>query len=499
MKARADLIPEPELIFGHNGRHVDPKSGLALYGPAGHARGGGNPTSITLGFVGPARELEQSRVWLSTLNGAIDNDKENQRLFPPFPGMEEAFGCKLILPPTLEYEIPPRKLESALDSSKPIRSRVTTCAGLYSEGVTALSEKAGRPNVVICPWSETVIDACGSGGVRETLPADLARLKRLIVKQDSSGQTRLQPFEEETLEALGSGRSGWNLHAQIKSDSMASGLPVQILEPRTFSGQAQVEDPTTPWNLATGLFYKGGGIPWRPAVPETDTCYVGIEFYNDKTSIDSRMMTCIAQVFSDLGEGLVLRGGKIRVPSTRIRTPKMDSKAAEQLLLGSVELYRKHNRRPPRRVTVHKSSHFTREEREGIARALGATESYDLLTVFPRGKIRFFRQGMEPPLRGTTVELTPSRSLVYTSGYVPYLRAYPGLRVPQPLTLVHAEGPSGVRRLSEEALKLTKLNWNSARFSNSVPATLMYASFVKAVLAQTPESTPISESYSSYM
>ena len=397
MKLQAELIPEPELVFGHSGHHIDPKAGLALFGPAGHARGGGNPTSITLGFVGPSREIELSRRWVESLSRPIDNDKENQRLFPPFPGMEAAFGCRLLLPQALEFEIPPRKLDNATDSSRNLRSRVTECARLYVEGVTALAEKAGRPDVVICPWSEQIIQACGSSGRREVLPLDLSRLRKRIRAQEEVGQRRLMPLEPETIGTLEAGRVRWNLHAQIKSDTMAVGAVVQILEPRTFQGESQLEDPTTPWNLCTGLFYKGGGIPWRPALPEIDTCYLGIEFYRDKTTIDSRMRTCMAQVFSDMGEGLVLRGSKIRLEGARVRTPHMSSKSIEQLLVDALSLFRKHNRHDPRRVVVHKSSHFTREERKGAGAAFRDIESFDLVTIFSRNGFRFLRQGTQPP------------------------------------------------------------------------------------------------------
>ncbi len=47
-----DVLDEPELEFGGAQRHVDPRFGIAAYGPAdlGHD---GAPTAIRLGLVGP--------------------------------------------------------------------------------------------------------------------------------------------------------------------------------------------------------------------------------------------------------------------------------------------------------------------------------------------------------------------------------------------------------------------------------------------------------------
>src|SRR6266545_7980706 len=81
LELNATLLDEPVLLFGHGGKHVDPKAGLALYGPAGHPRGGQTPTSITLGFVGAAEAVETAREWSLGLNSVFDPDKDNLRLF----------------------------------------------------------------------------------------------------------------------------------------------------------------------------------------------------------------------------------------------------------------------------------------------------------------------------------------------------------------------------------------------------------------------------------
>jgi hypothetical protein len=498
LELKSTVLEEPLLLFGHGGKHVDPKAGLAHYGPAGHPDGGQVPTSITVGFVGVSEDIETAKDWLLSLNSTIDADKENTRLFPPFPGMPTAFNCHLVAPSNLAHDVPPRDLDKAL-GEKSHKKKVLECSRLLIEGLRVLRGKTGRPDVVVFPWSEDVVTKCVGTMSSMRTPAGMRDFRDQLIEQEDAGQTRLLPLAPEVDALLQTGRSSWNLHAQVKSEAMEIGLPIQVLEPPTYRGESQQGDPLTPWNLATGLYYKAGGIPWRPVESDSTTCYVGIEFYRDKTSSDSRMRTCLAQVFSDLGQGLVLRGSKFRLPAHPRWTPRMDEATARNLMQDAIELFQKHNRRPPTRVVVHKSSHFSRDEVRGVEDGLQEVETVDLVTIVRRPGVQFVRRGANPPLRGTLVVLNRDRFALYTSGYTPYLKAYPGLRVPRPLLVIRHGGPSGPQRLGREMLKLTKLNWNSARFSSSLPSTLMYADFVKAVLAQTPDEQTISEDYSSYM
>lgn len=498
MELQAAVLEEPLLEFGHGGKHVDPKAGLAHYGPAGHHGGGQVPTSITLGFVGISEDIEAARDWVLSLNSAIDSDKENLRLFPPFPGMQIAFNCRLAAPSNLTHEVSGRALGAALSENSHMK-KVLGCARLFVEGLQVLRGKTGRPDVVVFPWSDEVIAKCSGTSSSMRMPTAMKDFRNQLLQQEDAGQTRLMPLAPEVDVLMQTGRSTWNLHAQMKSEAMEVGLPIQVLEPRTYRGESQREDPLTPWNLATGLYYKAGGIPWRPAEADATTCYIGIEFYRDKTSPDSRMRTCLAQVFSDLGQGLVLRGSKFRLGTHPRWTPKMDSGTAQSLMEDAMSLFRRHNKRTPTRVVVHKSSHFNKDEVRGVEAGLQEVETLDLITIVKRPGIQFVRRGANPPLRGTLVALSKDRSALYTSGYTPYLRAYPGPRVPRPLLIIRHGGLSGPQRIGREMLKLTKLNWNTARFSSSLPSTLMYAEFVKAVLAQTPEEQSISEDYSSYM
>jgi hypothetical protein len=245
------------------------------------------------------------------------------------------------------------------------------------------------------------------------------------------------------------------------------------------------------------MYYKAGGVPWRVKGLVKNTCYVGISFYQPIDAI-GELQTCMAQAFSDRGDGLVLRGTSFKWDS-RQGAPRLSRDAARTLLASVLEQYQLHLRHSPARVVVHKSSAFSADELAGMREALDRTVSYfDFLSVAP-SSIRFLRLGQEPPIRGTAIEVAPSRYVFYTRGYVPFLRVYPGLRVPQPLEVLHADGTGAITELLTEFLALTRLNWNSADFASAEPITLGFSRNVGLILSELPSDVAPQRSFRYYM
>ena len=68
------VIAEPTLLFGGNHEHVDPKTGLALYGPhcpAGLARPA--LSSMIVGAVGPPAMIADASAWIEACAGILTN------------------------------------------------------------------------------------------------------------------------------------------------------------------------------------------------------------------------------------------------------------------------------------------------------------------------------------------------------------------------------------------------------------------------------------------
>lgn len=74
------------------------------------------------------------------------------------------------------------------------------------------------------------------------------------------------------------------------------------------------------------------------------------------------------------------------------------------------------------------------------------------------------------------------KGLVFTIGYIPFLRCYPGFRIPQPLEVTENWGSLSFSQVATDLLRLTKLNWNTAAFSCVDPITIAFSKRVGEIL-----------------
>jgi hypothetical protein len=122
----------------------------------------------------------------------------------------------------------------------------------------------------------------------------------------------------------------------------------------------------------------------------------------------------------------------------------------------------------------------------------------DFVALGFRG-LQFYRTGDYPALRGTYIKFSETDLLLYTTGYIPYLRTYPGARVPQPLEILEHFGDSPWDVVLREVLALTKMNWNTADFACSDPVTIAFSRRVGQILAELPQESRIQPEYKFYM
>ena len=166
----------------------------------------------------------------------------------------------------------------------------------------------------------------------------------------------------------------------------------------------------------------------------------------------------------------------------RERAPHLSSEQSQTILRRVLEVYEKQVGTKPRKVVVHKTSRYTDDEKAGFEAALeGQVAHYALLTVTRRG-IFCLRPGYKAVLRGTSVDFGGKKGLVYTTGYVPFLRCYSGFRIPQPLEITENWGSLTFRECAEDVLRLTKLNWNTSAFGIHDPITLAFSRRVGDIL-----------------
>jgi hypothetical protein len=149
-------------------------------------------------------------------------------------------------------------------------------------------------------------------------------------------------------------------------------------------------------------------------------------------------------------------------------------------------------------VVIHKTSRYWPEELAGFNKALGNVSRADFLALEHLDH-RFMRCGKEPPLRGTVISLTDTHHVIYTQGYIPFLRTYPGMRISKAHWRSSTPRDSSAALIFEEILALTKVNWNSCFFGSSMPITIRFAKNVGKILAELPPGVTPQTKYKFYM
>jgi hypothetical protein len=481
-------LPEPQLLFAR-GQGPDPKNGIAMFGAWRPEPEQESQRLIRVGLIGTGETIAAARHWLERCRSQVDPDPDSADdpvLFPTFPGIETsaAFNCRLEFSANLTETFTPA--EVAQCTGAPNRDLAVRRMGeVLQERFAALAEKDIRPDVIVIALTDEIRNAAGSGRSPPRRRAPVTTSRQLTM-------TFMDRQDDDEAEL------SRTLHRVIKGIGMRFGIPTQLSWPGNFRGGSEVEDDATrAWNFCTALYYKAGGIPWRATGLAKNTCYIGISFYRP-ISESGTLQTSMAQAFSDRGDGLVLRGESFEWDIRKLGAPRMSKESARKLLASTLAHYETHLRQKPMRVVLHKSSEFGAEEVDGFKEALADIPFFDFLSI-RRSSTRFMRAGNEPPIRGTAIEIAPKRFVVYSRGYIPYLRVYPGLRIPRPLLITQHDGAGGITELLPELLALTKLNWNSAAFARSEPITLGFSRTVGLILSElSPDIVP-QTSYRFYM
>ena len=248
------------------------------------------------------------------------------------------------------------------------------------------------------------------------------------------------------------------------------------------------------------MYYKANQtIPWRLVTNDNKpkACFVGIGFFRSR---DKKILhTSLAQIFDELGNGVILRGTPVNSDKDNLR-PHLTDEQAYTLLKEALSEYRHAMSNFPARLVVHKSSNFSEAEAEGFQQAIDEfhISTSDFVTILDTN-LRFFRNGMYPPLRGTQITLEGNTNLLYTKGSVEYFGTYPAPFVPRPIEVRIFENDESPDKICEEILGLTKMNWNNTQFDGKYPITIACARRVGEIMKYLEEDEKPQIKYSFYM
>ena len=250
MKAR--VLDEPALEFRASNRHIDPRFGIAQFGPA-DADMDTAPRRITVGLVGTASGTDGLRKWLDKCGAPIERKVPKpgqENLFIDFPGFnrETAFLAEIGHSDALVREIPDSEIRRLVGAAS--KEAVERTASTYANEARSLSE-TGQCQVifVVRPDELDVADSPGDSADAEH------EEDPNVARQEVAGST---------------------FHDILKAKSLGLSCPIQVIREETWTGKRPSkstrdrplqDEASRAWNLFTALYYKGGGAPSLASAP----------------------------------------------------------------------------------------------------------------------------------------------------------------------------------------------------------------------------------------
>jgi hypothetical protein len=442
---------EPALSFANGGENIDPKLGIARFGPKSLDIPERHPSKFRVGFIGTADSVDKAREWIEINSRGVSGDDAH----PSFPGCEKDRGFHTQLEFSAGWVEQLNRGE--LDSIRGTRNKISkfeTTLELLDEKMKLLSRKDLAPEYVVIALPDELRNACGVVNYAKGA-ADIHR----------------------------------DLRRALKALAMKYRLVTQLVDPATI----EFRDPDNPtkiaWNFFTGLYFKAGGMPWGPIGLAPASCYVGISFYRGLNASDPKIHTSLVQAFDEYGEGLVLRGPDFLwdVEKHQTHTPHLRAEDTFKLIGMVLDRYQEEMKQQPQRVVIHKSSRWWDEEAAGCREALkGRVGRYDLVALQKQDDVRLLPASKYPALRGTKFTVGEIDYL-YTTGFIAELGQFHGVHVPAPVQIADHIGYDTPREtILKEILILTKMNWNSSRLGGLMPITLKFSRLVGEIMREIP-------------
>jgi hypothetical protein len=467
---------------------------LALYGPFS-AGSPSHPQSPAYIVIGTPEGNNAMQAWCTAMNQSFasldknlpDRTARKQRLWPPYPGFEVAFGTKWSERPAASFELDKDKLLEASRKKDP-HERCFAVVEHFMQVFERARKYDDKARVAVCVVPEDVWVNCrpksrvsDAGDTRVLVSAE-AKQARLRGQRDLFDDYDAEQYQFSP-----------DFRRQLKARTMKYDVPLQLIRETTLRlnddnpfGQRRLTALSDRmWNLGTTLYYKSGGKPWKLHSAREGVCYIGIAFR--RANEGAQTACCAAQMFLDSGDGIVFLGEYGPWYSPEQDAFHLDRNAARQLLAGILKTYSDLDGKPLSEIFLHCRSSIGREEFAGFEEA--CPPKCKLVGVRVRSDgygPRLFRLGSRPVLRGTFLKENDRAGLLYASGFKPRIATYDGWETPVPLKIDIQHGDASIEQVAKDILGLTKLNYNACKLGDSQPVTVGFSDAVGEILISNP-------------
>ncbi len=457
------LLDEPVLSFSpedNTKADVHPLRGLVRFGPYTKNSFSGYTPRIRIATVGPDSAFKRRGALMTSLRNAYDPSDRSEYV-PKYPGFEAIFGVELVAAPSTAH----------------VR------------------------------WPETLSQIPGDGAPEGRLfQAMDAALRRLDSVRDEFDVVLVHLPDSW---APATRTKSFDAHDALKALGAKYNIPTQVLNDRVFTFNYKA---SLAWRLAIALYVKAGGTPWKlgplSGVPN-DTAYIGLAYALRGDQRDAHYVTCCSQVFDMDGGGMQFVAFEARDPVANLaearRNPFLSRDDMRAVLARSLALYQGRNGGTlPRRLVIHKTTAFKKEEIDGAFDALAGIPEIECIEVGSascwRGVWLIESGSKAPPSkpsgypvpRGTVVVRSGTSALVWAAGNAPTVSTkgdyYQGKKsIPKPLQLIRHAGKGSLEVAAYEALALTKMDWNNDALYDPVPVSIRYSQRLARTIANVPD------------
>lgn len=435
-------IEEPKLIFeafSNNPYHVHPLKGLAEFGPYSYKLA--PIEKIRIGVICPINCFHIIQALISELNRS-HNPIERINYLPSYDGFIQIFKARI--------ELLPESEAIQVDGNKIINSG--------NKPYISLSQELGN--------------AIRSMNLRRQ---DFDVLYIFLPEQLKAG------FEDH--------ETGFDLHDFIKAITAIHNIPTQILrEGSVINYRCRC---SVMWRLSIALYVKAGGVPWKLGFLDDETAFIGLSYssrFNPQTNKHD-FTTCCSQVFDSDGTGLEFIAYDAGEIDFRVGdNPFLTRAEMRRVMSKSLSLYQKrHSGRPPKKLIVHKTSYFSKNEIDGAFDAIPSNIDLELLQIIDSSNwkgIKYISSSGKtipdsyPIDRGNYVQSGAHEVMLWTQGNIVlngknFFKE--GKNIPSPLIIKRFAGDGGWNQNCLAIIGLTKMNWNHDALYDRLPVTLGYA------------------------
>ncbi len=480
---------EPRLRFAHDQCVADPKDGLLLFGPPEQSMG------IQYGVIGTAQGVSQLERWAARLAGPIDPE-QGVSSSTLFPGFEALFRTSWPTSPRVRLHVDKDQLAQTVRNVDPYQ-RVFDTVDLFAKPIRRwVDEEDAKVAFWFVVVPEELWKLCRpqstisrAEGFRPKIRIPHGRALQLVDAPDLFSDMN-EVAEKHQYEK--------NFHNQLKARLLDCEAVTQVVRQTTLAPEDYMnnlgkrsrrmqDDATIAWNLATAIYYKSGAKPWTLADIREGVCYIGLVFKRTNNPNKDFEACCGAQMFLHTGEGIVFKGSVGAWASEKpgeFHLPKDD---AADIIRRCVKSYENWHGKPPTELFIHGQTNFNQEEIEGFREAAPAGTNISGIQIRRPNDIKLFREtGSHGIMRGLSLEIDRRTAYLWTSGYIPKLRTYPGREIPRPLRVKIVFGETKLDQVLKDILALTKLNFNTCIYGDGFPVTLRFANDVGEILTAVP-------------